>query len=318
MPETKRSPAKNSAGREIVLTRILDAPRELVWEAITSPRHVVNWWGPLGFSITIEEMDVRPGGVWNHTMHGPDGADYPGKSVFKEVVEPERLSYSHAGGKKGEPAAHFESTWTFEAQGQKTKLTLRMVFDSAAARDLNVKTYKSIEGGNQTLDRLTGYLLKISPSATASPERYELSLTRVFDAPRALVFRAWTDPKHVAQWWGPRGFTNPVCEVDARPGGQMRIHMRGPDGTIYPMTAVFKEIIEPERIVFQTAALDANGKAMFEVLTTVTLTEQGSKTKLTLTAKVLTMTAVAPQYLAGMEAGWTQSLERLAEHVERI
>jgi len=98
---------------------------------------------------------------------------------------------------------------------------------------------------------------------------------------------------------------------------QMRIHMRGPDGTVYPMTAIFKEVVEPERIVFQTAALDANGKPMFEVLTTVTLAAQGSKTKLTLNAKVLTMTAVAPQYLAGMEMGWTQSLERLAEHVEK-
>jgi len=277
----------------------------------------VNWWGPQGFSTTIEEMDVRPGGVWKQIMHGPDGADYPGKSIFTAVVKPERLSFTHAGGKKGEPGAHFESTWTFEAQGEKTKLTLRMVFDSPAARDLNVKTYKSIEGGNQTLDRLAAYLPKISPSATASPERYELNLTRILNAPRALVFKAWTDPKHVAQWWGPGGFTNPVCEVDARPGGEMRIHMRAPDGTIYPMTAIFKEIIEPERIVFQTAALDANGKPMFEVLTTVTLADQSGKTKLTLTAKVVNMTAAAPQYLAGMEAGWTQSLERLAKHVEQ-
>jgi len=315
MPETKRSASEDTVDREIVLTRILDAPREQVWQAITNPKHVANWWGPQGFSTTIEEMDVRPGGVWKQIMHGPDGADYPGKSIFTEVVKPERLSFTHAGGKKGEPGAHFESTWTFEPQGEKTKLTLRMVFDSAAARDLNVKTYKSIEGGNQTLDRLTNYLPKISPSATASPERYELNLTRVLNAPRELVFKAWTDSKHVAQWWGPGGFTNPVCEVDARPGGQMRIHMRAPDGTIYPMTAVFKEVIAPERIVFQTAALDANGKPMFEVLTTVTLAEQAGKTKLTLNAKVLTMTAVAPQYLAGMEMGWKQSLERLAEHV---
>jgi uncharacterized protein YndB with AHSA1/START domain len=317
MPETKRSPADDTKDREIVLTRILDASREQVWQAITNAKHVANWWGPQGFSTTIEEMDVRPGGVWKQIMHGPDGADCPGKSIFTEVVKPERLSFTHAGGKKGEPGAHFESTWTFEPQGEKTKLTLRMVFDSAAARDLNVKTYKSIEGGNQTLDRLTSYLPKISSSATASPERYELNLTRVFDAPRELVFKAWTDPKHVAQWWGPGGFTNPVCEVDARPGGQMRIHMRGPDGTIYPMTAVFNEVVEPERIVFQSAALDPNGKPLFEVLTTVTLADQSGKTKLTLNAKVLNMTAAAPQYLAGMEAGWTQSLARLAEHVKK-
>jgi uncharacterized protein YndB with AHSA1/START domain len=317
MPETKRTPAENTADREIVLTRILDAPRELVWQAITNPRNVVNWWGPIGFSITIDEMDVRPGGVWKHTMHGPDGTDYPGKSIFKEVVKPERLVFTHAGGKKDEPAAHFESTWTFEPQGEKTKLTLRMVFESAAARDLNVKTYKSIEGGQQTLARLAEYLPKISPSAAASPEQYELNLTRVLNAPRELVFKVWTDPKHVAQWWGPHGFTNPVCEVDARPGGEMRIQMRAPDGTSYPMSAIFKELVAPERIVFQSAALDPNGNPLFEVLTTVTLADQSGKTKLTLHAKVLTITPAAPQYLAGMKMGWTQSLERLAAHVEK-
>lgn len=317
MPETKKSPAENTPDREIVLTRILDAPRDLVWQAITNPRNVVNWWGPTGFSITIEEMNVRPGGLWKHTMHGPDGTDYPGEAVFKEVVKPERLSFTHTGGKKGEPSANFESTWTFEPHGEKTKLTLRMVFESPAARDLNVKTYKSIEGGQQTLARLAEYLPKISPAAAASPEQYELNLTRVLNAPRELVFKVWTDPKHVAQWWGPHGFTNPVCEVDARPGGQMRIHMRAPDGAIYPMTAIFNEVVAPERIVFQSAALDANGKALFEILNTVVLTDEGTKTKLTLNAKVLTITPAAPQYLTGMQAGWTQTLERLAKHVEK-
>ncbi|HYT22372.1 MAG TPA: SRPBCC domain-containing protein, partial [Candidatus Polarisedimenticolia bacterium] len=110
-------------------------------------------------------------------------------------------------------------------------------------------------------------------------EGYELVLTRVFDALRELVFKAWTDPKIVAQWWGPHRFTNPVCELDARPGGAMRIHMRGPDGTVYPMTGNYQEIVEPERIVFTSAALDAAGNPMFEMLTAVTFAEQGRKTK---------------------------------------
>ena len=93
-------------------------------------------------------------------------------------------------------------------------------------------------------------------------EGHELVLTRVFDAPRELVFKAWTDAKRVAQWWGPHQFTNPVCELDARPGGAIRIHMRGPDGTVYPMTGVYQEVVEPERIVFTSAALDAAGYAV--------------------------------------------------------
>ena len=144
-------------------------------------------------------------------------------------------------------------------------------------------------------------------------EERELVLTRVFDAPRELVFKAWTDPKQVAQWWGPRGFTNPVCDLDVRPGGAIRIHMRGPDGTVYPMTGVYNEVVEPERLVFTSAALDADGNPMFEVLTTVTFAEQSGKTKQILRARVIKSTAEAAPYIKGMEAGWTQSLERLAE-----
>jgi uncharacterized protein YndB with AHSA1/START domain len=151
---------------------------------------------------------------------------------------------------------------------------------------------------------------------TMTNEAQELVLTRVFDAPRELVFKAWTDPQRVAQWWGPRCFTNPVCELDVRPAGAIRIHMRGPDGTVYPMTGVY-QVVEPERIVFTSAALDAEGNPLFEVLTTVTFVEQDGKTKQTLHARVIKRTAEAAPYLKGMEAGWTQSLERLAESLAR-
>jgi uncharacterized protein YndB with AHSA1/START domain len=148
-------------------------------------------------------------------------------------------------------------------------------------------------------------------------EERELVLTHVFDAPRELVFKAWTDPKQVAQWWGPHRFTNPVCDLDVRPGGAIRIHMRGPDGTVYPMTGVYNEVVEPERLVFTSAALDADGNPMFEVLTTVTFAEQGGKTKQTMRARVIRSTAEAAPYIKGMEAGWTQSLERLAESIAK-
>jgi uncharacterized protein YndB with AHSA1/START domain len=157
-----------------------------------------------------------------------------------------------------------------------------------------------------------------SNSAAAKPANRELVLTRVFDAPRSLVFKVWTDSKHLAQWWGPHGFTNPRCEADARPGGAIRIDMRGPDGTVYPMTGTFREVVAPERIVFASSALDAQGKPLFEVLTTVTFAEAGGKTTLTLHARVVTATAAAAPYLQGMDAGWTQSLERLADYVASI
>jgi uncharacterized protein YndB with AHSA1/START domain len=151
-----------AAEREIVITRVFDAPREIVWNAWTDPKQVVKWWGPRGFTTTIREMDVRPGGAWIHTLHGPDGTNYPGKSVFLEVVKPERIVLSHGGGKEGGPSANFHSTWTFEVEGDQTRVTIRMVFDSTQARDMVIKEFGAVEGGKQTLQRLGEYLRDLS------------------------------------------------------------------------------------------------------------------------------------------------------------
>ncbi len=163
MDARRSSLAAGTADREIVIARVFDAPRELVWRAWTDPQHVVNWWGPTGFTTTIEKMDVRPGGVWKHVMHAPDGTDYPNSSVFREVVKPERIVFSHGGGKEGGPGVHFTATWTFEAlAGNQTRVTIRMVFDSAADRDVVVREYGAIEGGKQTLGRLADYLTRMN------------------------------------------------------------------------------------------------------------------------------------------------------------
>jgi uncharacterized protein YndB with AHSA1/START domain len=141
----------------------------------------------------------------------------------------------------------------------------------------------------------------------------DVVVKHTFDAPRDVVFKAWTDPKYVAKWWGPHGFTNPVCELDVRPGGSLRIHMRGPDGTVYPMAGVYKEIIKPERLVFTSVPLDEKGEPIFEVLNIVTFVETDRKTLVTVDARVVKATPEADVYLQGMEEGWSQSLERLGE-----
>lgn len=165
--------------------------------------------------------------------------------------------------------------------------------------------------------------MTVSSTTTPSTER-EITITRIFDAPRALVFKLWTDPKHMARWWGPKGFTNPVCEMDVRPGGAIRIVMRAPDdiaaqiGRDHPMSGTFHEIVAPERIVFTAVAEDAAGEPLLRSLTTVTFEDQNGKTKLSVHAKAVGIAPIAPRMLAGMEAGWTQSLERLAELVGRV
>ena len=149
------------------------------------------------------------------------------------------------------------------------------------------------------------------------PPTCDVVLTRVFNAPRDLVFKAWTDPEQMAKWWGPDGFTNPVCELDARPGGKIRIDMRAPGGTIYPMTGTFYDVEEPTRLVFSEVAEDLEGNALLKGHTIVTFEDQGGKTKLTVRSSAVGIAPVAADMLKGMEMGWTQSLVRLDALVSR-
>ena len=139
----------------------------------------------------------------------------------------------------------------------------------------------------------------------------KVRLTRDFDATRARVFKAWIEPAEMARWWGPHGFTNPVCELDARPGGVIRIDMQGPDGVVYPMSSIFQEIVEPERLVFTAVAEDKKGGALIEAHTTVTLAERKGRTTLTVEANGVARQPVGAQMMQGMEEGWSQSLEKL-------
>lgn len=144
----------NISAREVIITRILEAPRELVWEAWTNPEHIVNWWGPDHFITTIEKMDFRVGGVWLHKMIGPDGTCYPNHSVFKEITFPSKLIYDHGDGER----IWFEATVTFEISGRGTLVTLRHLFPDSASRDEVVEKYGAIEGGKQHLAKLEIYI----------------------------------------------------------------------------------------------------------------------------------------------------------------
>jgi len=135
---------------EELAARVLDAPRELVFRAWTDPDHLAKWWGPKGFTNTFQEFDLRPGGVWRFVMHGPDGVDYKNKSVFVEVVKPERIVFHHVSGPR------FQVTATFAGQAGKTMLTFHMLFDTAA-ECAKVKGYAA-EANEQNFDRLEAQL----------------------------------------------------------------------------------------------------------------------------------------------------------------
>jgi len=153
------------------------------------------------------------------------------------------------------------------------------------------------------------------PDPLSNPMEREVIITRVLNAPRELVFQAWTDPVHMARWWGPKDWTNPVCELDVRVGGAWRIVMRAPDGGDYPCAGVYREIVPPERLVFTNDAFDQAGTPLLQGLTTVTFEELGGKTQLTVKARAVGLVPYAPMMLKGMEAGWSQSLDRLTGYI---
>lgn len=146
----------DTTDRELTDTRVINAPRELIWKVWTEPVHIVQWWGPEGFTNTTHSMDVRVGGEWVHTMHGPDGTDYPNRIRYVELIEPELIVYEHVN-----PPYH-RTTVTLEDLGDnKTKMTFRMVFPDPETRQNVVKVYKADVGLQQTLGRMEAYLAKL-------------------------------------------------------------------------------------------------------------------------------------------------------------
>ena len=148
-----------TADRELVISRVIDAPRELVFEAFTEIRHLSRWWGPAGFTTTTQSFDFRVGGEWVFVMHGPDGTDYPEWITWTEISPPERIALLH-GESRGDPNA-FESVLTFEPDGAATRVEMHTVFPTKQLRDEAVEMYHAIEGGEQTLSNLAAYVTEI-------------------------------------------------------------------------------------------------------------------------------------------------------------
>lgn len=315
------SPAALVNDREIAATRVFDAPRQLVFKVWTDPNHLASWWGPRGFRTTTFHMEAKPGGMWRYVMHGPDGVDYHNKITFLEVVEGERLVYQHGGDKDCEPV-NFHVTVTFSEYGGKTLVNMRMVFPSAGARDHVVNTYGAIPGLDQTLGRLTEHL------ASRDDANRPFVISRVFDAPRELVWNAWTQRDHLLNWFGPKGFTMRVATLDFRPGGVFHYCMRSPAGQDMWGKFVYREIIAPQRIVLVNSFSDEQGNITRhplsatwprEMLTTTTFGEYQGKTTVTLEWAPLNATEAEQKTFdegrQGMTMGWTGTFDQLAKYL---
>ena len=312
---------------KLQLTRVFNAPRELVFQAWTDAHQFKHWFGAAaceGASLESVKVDARTGGKYRLQVRRADGEYYTTAGIYREVTAPERLVFTWAFEKDGSGDEYGEIeppemlvTVEFNAQGTQTELTLTHErFASVESRD------RHADGWNRCLDSLANFTTTKPVSTPAEPNHLvgkEFVITREYDAPRELVWLACTDARHVAQWWGPRGFSAPVCEWDAQPGNKLYVIMRAPDGTDFPMGGQFHEVVAPERLVTTAGALDAHGNLLFEFHHTLTLLEQDGKTKLTMRSRLLQVIAPdAAKYIGGFEAGMTQTLERLTDVVGRI
>lgn len=149
---------EDTSGREMLITRVVDAPRELLWKIWTEPEHLKEWWGPNGFSNTIRKFDLVQGGEWLLTMHDPDGTDYPNHIRFVEIIRPERLIYDHG---QPEDGGSFRTFVHFSDEGGKTRITMKGVFKTVEYRQLVIDKYGALEGQKQHIARMEAYAAKL-------------------------------------------------------------------------------------------------------------------------------------------------------------
>ncbi|MBK7439192.1 MAG: SRPBCC domain-containing protein [Saprospiraceae bacterium] len=276
---------ENTADRELRISRLLSAPIELVWDVWTQPAHIAQWWGPNGFTNTIQDMEVQAGGIWNLTMHGPDGTDYNNKSIFSEVIHHQKLVYKHVS------VPPFIATIQFEAQGQNTLLNWHMLFESRDQFIQVVKTFKADEGLKQNVEKLTAYLARQLPNVRTNIRSGRFQLVRTFNAPISMVFEAFENAAAMADWWGPAGMAITVKKLDFRPGGSFHYKMEGPVNTMWGLFK-YVTIQKPNKIEFVNSFSDESGnvcKAPFdidfpeEIFNQISLEEHQGVTTLTLT-----------------------------------
>lgn len=311
----------NTADREVVITRLINAPRELVFSAWTEPKHLVQWWGPNGFTNTFESIDIKPGGTWKFMMHGPDGTNFPNVITYDEVVKPERLVYLHT---DDTGTQSFRTTVTFETQGTKTLLTMRVVFPTAEERDHVVKEFGAVEGGNQTISKLEAHIGKMT-------EKQEFIITRLFDAPLDLVWKVQSEAAHIVNWWGPAGMKMEIIRFDFRPGGLLHYCLESPDGMKMYGKAIYREIDAPHSMTTLVSFSDANEGVQRHPLSAtwplatenrMMLTEVNGQTRMTLTSSPGDATdeerKTFEEGAQGMQQGFMGMLEKMVDYVYEV
>lgn len=316
-------PANDNAN-EIRITRVYDAPIETVWDAWTDPAQVAQWWGPRGFTLTTHSKDLRPGGNWDYTMHGPDGVDYPNSTLYHEVEEHKKLVYDHGGHADRPPL--FRVTVLFSESGGKTLMDMTMTLPTAEEAAATRKFVKEV-GGNATWDRLAEYLTKESSGRSC------FVIHRSFDAPKALVFAMWSNPEHFAKWLPPVGFEMEYLRTGIGVGKSSFYRMTNHAGVTMYGCIEYKEIDAPCRLVYTQQFRDEHEQPGHHpalpvwpatMISTVTFAAEGAdSTRVTVTWEpsgeaTTEEIAVFLDTRPSMTQGWTGSFDKLEDLLARI
>lgn len=310
MSKASNSPVTAPADRTLTHTRVFDAPRELVYKAWTDPKQFAKWFPPTGFTAPRCELDVRPGGAIRVDMKGAEewlgefyGRTFPGSGVYTEVVANERLAFTFEGEDEEPTPPKVLTTVVFEDEGRKTKLTIYQTAETVTDFEALVKI-GAAEGMRQSLDKLTALLEGKGPDTIVDVQGRTLTLTRVFDAPRDLVWKAYTERTHIVKWMFANDWEAPFAETDVRPGGKFRIGMRPADhseeGFVFEGT--YREVVKPERIV----QLTSDGRVL-----KTTFDALGEKTRLTLSVEMA-------ESEEQERNGYTQILQHFAQHLATL
>jgi uncharacterized protein YndB with AHSA1/START domain len=303
----------------LFIQRIFAASRDRVWKAWTDPELIAQWWGPADFTAPVIKVELREGGRYLYAMRSPEGQDFWSTGEYREIVPMERLvftdSFADAEGNVVPASTYGMSadwprellvTVTFEEHGGGTKVTLREAGIPAG------ETLDMAEAGwNESLDKLARVLGGAAKThLTAEPGKQELVITRIFDAPRDLVFKAYTDPELVPRWWGPRSYTTTVDTMDVRPGGTWRYLQRDAGGEEYGFHGVYHDVTPPERLIYTFEFEPMPGHVALE---TVTLEDLNGRTKVTDRVVYQTVEDRDGTLQSGMEEGMNETMDRFAD-----
>lgn len=306
---------------QIITTRLLNAPRDLVWKVLTTPEHIKHFWGPDGFTNSISQMDVKVSGQWLFTMHGPDGKDWPNRIIYRTVTPPSFMAWEHDGGEDDPDGHRFLGELELFDEAGKTRIELRMNEKTIEARDA-VAQY-AVAGGQQNLERLAAY---VAPMANPLNK---FVIERSYSVSQQRLFEVCSQVEHVKQWMSPEGMKVVKAEQNLKPGGTYHYGLATADGGEMWGLVTYREITPPSRLVYMQSFSDKDGgiaahpmaptwpREMTTIFEFIPTEENQTMLKIswifagTDDAEALTFAAAHE----GMTQGWTGSLDKLNDYL---